>query len=63
MMVAVKIALRPNVLTTMTTKHFLNDPSTLVIDSLRGSELVNPHIRVDIKHKGWVRNLLMVIIE
>jgi hypothetical protein len=35
-----------------TGKHFANNPATLVQDSLRGLELVNPDIRVDVKHKG-----------
>jgi hypothetical protein len=33
-------------------KHFMNQASTLVQDSIQGLEISNPDISVDIKHKG-----------
>jgi hypothetical protein len=33
-------------------KHFLNDPSSLVIDSLSGLCAVNPHLSLDVHNKG-----------
>jgi len=39
-----------------TGKHFVNNPATLVQDSLRGLELINPDIKVDVKHKGVLPN-------
>lgn len=37
-------------------KHLTNDPATLVVDSLKGLCLLNPHVRVDEKYKGWITN-------
>ena len=38
-------------------KHFVNDPATLVQESLRGLELLNPEIRVNMKHKGTLPSI------
>ena len=33
-------------------KHFLNTPSTLVVDSLKGLCALNPNVTLDVTHKG-----------
>ena len=49
--------LHPPTTTTMvlgSDKHFLNDPSTLVEDSLHGLRHTNPTVNFDATHKGSV---------
>ena len=36
----------------LSAKHFLNDPDTLVLDSLRGLCALNPQLALDVKDKG-----------
>jgi hypothetical protein len=36
----------------MSTKHVLNDPATLVVDSLKGLAALNPDIQVDEGQRG-----------
>lgn len=33
-------------------KHFLNSPSTLVVDSLKGLCAANPNLKLDVENKG-----------
>jgi hypothetical protein len=33
-------------------KHFVNSPSTLVVDSLKGLCAQNPNVGLDVTHKG-----------
>ncbi|KIM32820.1 hypothetical protein M408DRAFT_187072 [Serendipita vermifera MAFF 305830] len=40
----------------VTGKHFVNDPATLVQDSLRALELLNPDVKVNVKHKVVYRS-------
>ena len=43
----------------MVEKHVLNDPSTLVVDSLKGLAQLNPGIHFDEAHRGmsWLFHL------
>ena len=38
-------------------KHLLNDPKDLVIDSLRGHCRINPNLALDESHKGIVQTM------
>lgn len=36
----------------LTSKHLLNDPTALVVESLQGLQATTPHLSLDLQHKG-----------